>query len=239
MSAAPKTAVAAASAALLRDGPNGPEVLLLRRTESASFAPGAWVFPGGRVDPGDVEAASGAVLPAARHAAARETAEEAGLTVSPADLRPLARWSPPPTVARIFITWILLGPAPPDQTVTVDGGEIVDHRWLRPADALAAHGRGELEFLPPTWVTLWNLASRPTVAAVLDLAGDTPEIFESRMTPIEGGQIAMWRGDAGYDQLDASTDPAAGRHRLWMVGSDWRYERTPPVSRRRSAANPG
>ncbi len=31
----------------------GLEVLLLRRVRSAGFVPGAWVFPGGRVDPGD------------------------------------------------------------------------------------------------------------------------------------------------------------------------------------------
>jgi 8-oxo-dGTP pyrophosphatase MutT (NUDIX family) len=38
---------------LLRDAPAGLEVLLLRRNERAGFVPGAYVFPGGRVDPGD------------------------------------------------------------------------------------------------------------------------------------------------------------------------------------------
>lgn len=40
----------AATIALLRDGGPGLEVLLLRRARSAGFVPGAWVFPGGRVD---------------------------------------------------------------------------------------------------------------------------------------------------------------------------------------------
>ena len=43
----------AATAVLLRDGDGGPELLLLRRLRSAGFVPGAWVFPGGRVDDAD------------------------------------------------------------------------------------------------------------------------------------------------------------------------------------------
>ena len=40
----------AATVLLLRDGPQGLEVLMTRRSLSASFAPGAYVFPGGGVD---------------------------------------------------------------------------------------------------------------------------------------------------------------------------------------------
>jgi 8-oxo-dGTP pyrophosphatase MutT (NUDIX family) len=43
----------AATAVLLRDSTAGPEVLLLKRLHSAGFVPGAYVFPGGRVDVDD------------------------------------------------------------------------------------------------------------------------------------------------------------------------------------------
>ena len=43
----------AATAVLLRDAGNAVEVLLLRRHKSSGFVPGAYVFPGGRVDAGD------------------------------------------------------------------------------------------------------------------------------------------------------------------------------------------
>ena len=43
----------AATIVLLRDGDPVVEVLLLRRNQSAGFAPGAYVFPGGRVDASD------------------------------------------------------------------------------------------------------------------------------------------------------------------------------------------
>lgn len=43
----------AATVLLLRDGPAGPEVLMTRRALTASFAPGAFVFPGGAIDAAD------------------------------------------------------------------------------------------------------------------------------------------------------------------------------------------
>jgi len=44
----------AATVMLLRDGDGGPEVLLVERASSTPFVPGAHVFPGGAVDPGDI-----------------------------------------------------------------------------------------------------------------------------------------------------------------------------------------
>ena len=47
--------IPAATIMLMCDGEHGLEVLLLRRNQKAGFAPGAYVFPGGRVDPVDSE----------------------------------------------------------------------------------------------------------------------------------------------------------------------------------------
>lgn len=44
---------------VLRDSAAGPEVYLLRRLSSMSFAPGAYVFPGGKVDARDAEGGHG------------------------------------------------------------------------------------------------------------------------------------------------------------------------------------
>jgi len=43
----------ASTIVLPREGEEGMEVLLLKRVKSAGFVPGAYVFPGGRVDRGD------------------------------------------------------------------------------------------------------------------------------------------------------------------------------------------
>jgi len=47
---------AAATTLVVRDGPIGLEVLMVRRSLSASFMPGAYVFPGGAVDVTDASA---------------------------------------------------------------------------------------------------------------------------------------------------------------------------------------
>ncbi|MEP6825750.1 MAG: NUDIX domain-containing protein, partial [Ramlibacter sp.] len=46
----------AATVLLLRDAPQGMELLMTRRSPSASFAPGAYVFPGGGIDAADAQA---------------------------------------------------------------------------------------------------------------------------------------------------------------------------------------
>jgi 8-oxo-dGTP pyrophosphatase MutT (NUDIX family) len=79
-------AIPAATVIVMRETPEGPpELLIVERARAMSFAGGALVFPGGRVDPGDHALA--ATLPgdpddlAARIAAVRETLEEAGVAV--------------------------------------------------------------------------------------------------------------------------------------------------------------
>ncbi|NIC42583.1 MBL fold metallo-hydrolase [Aquabacterium sp. A08] len=62
----PAAPLPAATVLLLRDGPAGPEVLMTRRATTASFAPGAYVFPGGGIDAAD----------AAAHAQARRRASQ-------------------------------------------------------------------------------------------------------------------------------------------------------------------
>jgi 8-oxo-dGTP pyrophosphatase MutT (NUDIX family) len=83
--------IPAATLILMRPGPAGrpPEILMLERTRTMAFAAGALVFPGGRIDPEDNEAAEIRAPEledgAARIAAIRETIEESGIVpaVSP------------------------------------------------------------------------------------------------------------------------------------------------------------
>jgi 8-oxo-dGTP pyrophosphatase MutT (NUDIX family) len=81
----------AATVALLRDAQSGPEALLLLRQRRTGFVPGAYVFPGGRVDPADGDERLGgrvAGLAAADPprsawvAAARELFEETGVLLA-------------------------------------------------------------------------------------------------------------------------------------------------------------
>lgn len=84
MSAEAPKATPAATVAIMRERAGGqPELLMVERAAALRFAGGALVFPGGRVDPGDVALAGriggDAADRAARIAAIRETIEEVGL----------------------------------------------------------------------------------------------------------------------------------------------------------------
>ncbi len=218
----------AATVVLLRHHQQGPQALMLRRRSRVAYG-GMWVFPGGRVDRDDLDPLSPEdQLAAARRAAVREVAEETGLVVGADALVPLAHWVPPLEAPRRFSTWFFVAAAP-EGAVEVDGAEIREHRWLHPGEALRQQAEGAIELVPPTWVTLWRLRSLPSVAAALEAArGAEPEHFSTHMVSHDGELVALWHGDAGYDDGDVQRPGA--RHRLRMSPGAWRYERSaPPV----------
>jgi 8-oxo-dGTP pyrophosphatase MutT (NUDIX family) len=223
MTTAPATPVAAASVIPLRDGETGPEVLLLERSGSLSFAAGAWVFPGGRVDATDLldEADPTSAL---RRAAVREAKEEAGLDVDEATLVPFAHWTPPVQAPKRFDTWLFLAAVSPGVTVAVDDGEIVAYRWTRPDAALRLCAEGDMRLFPPTWIALWDLSRYESAfAAVDDIAGAGPRYFVPRVVMIDGTRVALYEGDAAYD--DGDPGHTGARHRLSMLDAGWHYER--------------
>lgn len=212
----------AATVVLLRDGRNGLELLMVRRDSRIAFAGGHWVFPGGRVDDGD-RAGAADEMDAARRAAVRETREEAGLELSVAALVPFSHWTPPEIAPKRYLTWFFLAETPAGP-VRIDDHEIRDHAWVRPADALERRNQGEIELGPPTWITLEQLATRADVSSALATARNgTPERFATRIAVVDGGAVALYHGDGGYETSDANA--AGGRHRLWMLADGWRYER--------------
>lgn len=224
----PAPIVAAATVILLRDSPSGLETLMLRRDSRLAFAGGMWVFPGGRIDPGDFPAVEGTaeadLAAAGRTAAVREAAEEAGLAVDPDALVPFAHWTPPPEAPKRFSTQFYVAPAP-EGAVTIDDGEIRDHMWVSPAAALERRDALEIELAPPTWVTLHTLSAHESVAAAVRAAEESePEHFTTKAVFTDEGVAVLWHGDAGYEDGDALKE--GPRHRLWMVDTGWRYERT-------------
>lgn len=148
----------AATVVLLRPAAAGFEVLMLGRTRTMDFAPGAHVFPGGSVDASDAGVLAAAV---------RETAEECGVLLSADDLVPWARWITPEVSPRRYDTWFFVAEMPSGQHVTVSDAESDTAEWLRPADALDAARSGRITLLPPTAVVLADLAGFDSVTAVL------------------------------------------------------------------------
>jgi recombination protein RecT len=105
--ARPVEAAPAATIVLLRDGAGSPEVLLMRRHQGSGFVPGAWVFPGGRVDAADsgpalherIRGLRSAPVPPAPFwtAAVRELFEETGVLLARG---PDGQWAADTTTSR-------------------------------------------------------------------------------------------------------------------------------------------
>jgi 8-oxo-dGTP pyrophosphatase MutT (NUDIX family) len=148
-----------ASVILLRDGADGPKLLLVQRNPAQRFMGGYWVFPGGAVDAGEGEGDA-----AHRAAAVRELREEAGIAgVGAGDLVKYSRWITPELIEIRFDTHFFLARAPAGARARVDGVECVDLRWSTPRAALDAHARGQLALVFPTRRHLEELAPFETV----------------------------------------------------------------------------
>lgn len=218
----------AATVALLRERAAGMEILLLRRQSTLAFAPGMWVFPGGRIDPEDYDPASGDIFAAARSAAVREAMEEAAVAVDPEALVYFAHWTTPKDGSlRRFATWFFVAGLDGEHAVQVDGGEIDDHQWLSPADAIAAHRRREMALMPPTYAALKEMAACNSIAEVLTLYRTRKliEIAPRHFTVPKF--IAVYPGDVAYE----GGDPHAPgpRHRCWSGDDGLEYERDPHI----------
>jgi len=214
-------AIPAATVVVLRDTPAGPATLMLRKNSRIAFG-GMWVFPGGRIDLDDQSADPLDEIAAARTAAAREAMEEATVEVDPQDMVLFSHWLPPAIAPRRYSTWFFAA-AVESSSVTIDDGEIVDNEWMTPEAALERHHQGEIELVPPTWVTLHTISGFDTVDAVLTSLRDRPaRHHETHIAFTDSGPVALWEGDAGYQASDASV--GGSRHRLEMLASGYIFD---------------
>ena len=231
----------AATVVLLRDGASGPEVLMLERPSKGGSFAGAWVFPGGKVDPEDKPTgmaqgaskgtADAAELAAARTAGAREVAEETGQQLAADALVPLSNWLPMRALKRRFRTWFFLAEAA-SSGVVLNPGEHGAYAWLTPARALARHAAGTMLLMPPTWVTLHHLSGAASVADALAAArGAKPADYRTYVLSDDGGadELVVWAGDEDYPP-GGELAPAGGRHRLYAGTLPWRYEHSRPAA---------
>ena len=200
--------IPAATVVLLRDGHDGAEVLMLKKNATITFG-GMWVFPGGKIDAKDYPAGEvdeSALEQAANNAAVRETHEEAGIDVGTDNFVWFSHWTPPPGAPKRFATWFFAAHVKDQHDIQIDDGEIKDHAWIKPADALSKHAAGELDLVPPTWITLHALSLYHTPELIVErLQERSPKIYSTRVVKAgDGNRVALWHGDAGYEHWDAS-----------------------------------
>ncbi|MCC6225554.1 MAG: NUDIX hydrolase [Microthrixaceae bacterium] len=215
--------IPAATVILVRARAAISEILMVRRDSRLAFAGGAWVFPGGRIDPEDYAGQPGDLAGAERRAAAREASEEVGLAVDVGSLVRWSHWTPPDHgQSHRFSTAFFIAPAPSGEVV-VDDGEIREHRWVTPSTALELRSAGEIELTPPTFITLFQLAQDPSLHTWLGRGESEVERFNTVIAADGDSMVALYHGDAGYETADPAAEGA--RHRLVMGPTDWRYVR--------------
>jgi 8-oxo-dGTP pyrophosphatase MutT (NUDIX family) len=82
-------------------------------------------------------------------------------------LRPWSRWITPEAESRRYDTRFFTALLPRAQQAMGGTGEADEAAWLRPAGAIAAARTGDLVLLPPTAITLRELAACRDVAGIL------------------------------------------------------------------------
>ena len=95
-----------------------------------------------------------------------------------ADLRGRGHWVTPEFEPRRYDTWILAAGMPPGQDAAGTTTESDHSAWVRARDLLDRHAAGEVRMLPPTVVSLEQLAAFDDATAFL---ADRPRV--ARMLP--------------------------------------------------------
>lgn len=88
------------------------------------------------------------------------------LTVRSDLLLPWSRWVTPEFEPRRFDTYFFVALLPAGQRTRDVSGEADHTMWIRPAEALARAEAGEIAMLPPTMLTLGQVAACPDLAAL-------------------------------------------------------------------------
>jgi 8-oxo-dGTP pyrophosphatase MutT (NUDIX family) len=265
----------AATVMLVRDGEAGMEVFMLRRNLNSDFVGGAYVFPGGAVDPADREADLEAVSTGRRDeqasevlgvergglaywvAAIRECFEEAGVLLAHRDgvvvsfkdpsvaerfrvhraavdegrlrlvelcqaedleldvgaMHYFSHWITPVGPPRRYDTRFFVAAAPPEQVPLHDDRETIANLWVRPAEALERHARGELDLIFPTIKNLEAIARFDRSQDLLDAAAaiaEVPTICPRIVRGEDGGVRILLPGDDGYDEVLAGASLPEG-----------------------------
>jgi 8-oxo-dGTP pyrophosphatase MutT (NUDIX family) len=140
-----------------------------------------------------------------------EMAQKEGLMYTPEDLIPFAHWITPAILKTRFDTWFFLARLPSGQAAHYDNKELTSAEWMNPQKAIGLNGEREILLMPPTLMTLRELASFGTInelfvfAATKDIPTIQPEVFTEET--ITGVRLPY---DPGYSDATLKQPPRPG-----------------------------
>lgn len=201
---------AAVSVLPLRETARGLEAFVQHRVRTMDFAPGAVVFPGGRVDPADAARGTLLALPAdapplgfpaaetgvfsdirtALAAGVRELHEETGAAVDPARLVPWDNWITPLGYPRRFDVAFFLLAVEPGDALAHATTEASASAWIAVSDLVDQVNAGTLAMVPPTRALVDEIAALGSLDAALGLRPRVVPIrhdLDARRPRVPGG----------------------------------------------------
>lgn len=136
-----------------------------------------------------------------------------GLRLAVDRLAWFSHWITPPGAPRRFDTRFVVAAAPPRQLSAHDGAEVVDHVWIRPAEALERVRCGELRTVLATTTTLESLAHFATTAELMAYARTPRDIpaLQPRVAIGREGRRVLIEGDAAYAEVCRLDPGGSGR----------------------------
>jgi 8-oxo-dGTP pyrophosphatase MutT (NUDIX family) len=117
-----------------------------------------------------------------------ELAQKEGLVYAPDALTPFAHWITPVFQKTRFDTRFFITGLPEGQVAAHDNKELTSAAWMTPEDALNKNAAGEIRLLPPTMMTLTELASFSSAgelfmhASSKNIPAILPEVFSEGLT---------------------------------------------------------
>ena len=202
------------------------QTLLLCRGNSRTVMNKAWVFPGGKTEPTDLENAEATqklLLPdtaslllaepdlqnatacALFNAACRETLEETGVSLQPDKLQTWSRWitpNEPSMMKKRFDARFFIAAMPQGQQATHDGIEATDSQWGTPKHLLQQYTQQKIVLAPPQIMTLIALAEFSTVEQCLQAARNAiPHHIRPELVKTDNTRILTYPGDSEHSQV--------------------------------------
>jgi len=147
--------IPAAAVAFVRDSENGIEVYLSRRPNHFRYYPGAFVFPGGRVDTEDADI---------RATAHREVLEEIGVEIDMSRLLPLRNIHTSAHAGPVYHMLTFAYPVESDFNTSLNAEEVEEEIWITAHEAIA-----RLELPYQIKAAVYTIAGFATVAELLDV----------------------------------------------------------------------